>query len=349
VKRNPYEIHESLAGVTADWDTLADAVGAPPFARPGWFHAWLGAFGDGRLELIVIRRDGRLAGVMPLLRRRGVLRSATNWHTPVYATVAEDAAAYEALCAAALERAGHRLDVAFLDSADPVTALLRSAPARRVVERTVLRSPYVAIEGDFDRYRTSLGRKFRKELGRLERRAAEAGSLEYGFERGGDRLEELLDEGFRIEGSGWKAENGTAITSRDDTHRFYREVARWAAGRGILVLAFLRLDGQAVAFDMCIEDGGASYVLKGGFDAGRRKLAPGTLLTARSIQRAFENGLDSYELLGAADDYKLQWTETVRERVRIQAFSGSPAGRASHLAWTHGRTAARRARSALAR
>ncbi|HKP88939.1 MAG TPA: GNAT family N-acetyltransferase, partial [Thermoleophilaceae bacterium] len=39
-----------------------------------------------------------------------------------------------------------------------------------------------------------------------------------------------------------------------------------AAEQGWLRLAFLRLDGRAIAFDMCLEHGGAFYVLKGGFD-----------------------------------------------------------------------------------
>ena len=61
-----------------------------------------------------------------------------------------------------------------------------------------------------------------------------------------------------------------------------------------------------------------------------------------SIERAYAQGLDTYELLGTDDDYKLAWTEAVRDRVRFQAFPPSPAGWLSHMTWTRGRAAAKR-------
>src|SRR4030095_4180878 len=40
---------------------------------------------------------------------------------------------------------------------------------------------------------------------------------------GRERLEELLAEAFGVEASGWEGAEGTAITSRPETLRFYRE------------------------------------------------------------------------------------------------------------------------------
>jgi CelD/BcsL family acetyltransferase involved in cellulose biosynthesis len=111
----------------------------------------------------------------------------------------------------------------------------------------------------------------------------------------------------------------------------------------LLQLAFLRLDGRPIAFDLCLRSGSVTYVLKGGFDPALRRFAPGLVLTYESLRRALETGQSSYELLGDEETYKTMWTQTVRERVRFQAFSRSPRGRASHLAWTHGRSGLRRA------
>lgn len=332
-------------------------MGASPFLRPGWFSAWGSAFGaDVRAATA---RDGeRLTGVLPFVGGRSSLGSPTNWHTPVFGAVADSAEAHGALFAALLERRAARIDMAFVDSADPGLDAWRSGArsARcRVLERVAMRSPYVPLGGgDFESYRAGLGRGKRKELGRLSRRLGDEGEVAYSFvdgsgDEGWARLDELLDEGFRIEASGWKGESGTAIVSRPETERFYRDVAGWAAERGTLVLAFLRLDGRPLAFDMCIEDVGACNVLKGGFDPDFRRFGPGTLLTAASIERAFAIGLSSYELLGSEDEYKLAWTSEVRERVRFQAFPPSLRGRASHIAWTRGRDAAKRAQAELQR
>ena len=292
-----------------------------------------------------MRRDGRLRALLAVRERRGALTSPTNWQTPVFGPVAEDADAARHLADQLLRRARRRADLWFLprDSAglEQCAAAAGAAGARSIV-RTIARAPYVPVDGPFEEYMEGLDRKFRKEIGRLWRRLEERGAAEVSYEDGSGRLDELLADGFRLEGSGWKAEAGTAILSDPVVERFYRDVARWAAERGWLRLAFLRLDGRAIAFDMCLEHAGAFYVLKGGFDVDERKAGPGTLLTHHGIQRAFELGLDSYELLGQADDYKRSWTRLTHERMRFQAFPRGPVGAAEHLAWRYGRPLAKR-------
>jgi CelD/BcsL family acetyltransferase involved in cellulose biosynthesis len=339
---DPHVLDDELR---AEWDELADRTGATPFVRAGWLEPWHRAFGDGELGALVTRRDGRLTGLLPVTARRGALVSPTNWHTPMFGPVAEDADAVRGLTHELLSRARRRADIWFLEAGSPALEQCAAAAAEarsRSIVRTIARAPYVPVDGPFEEYMGGLDRKFRKEIGRLWRRLEERGDVQVSYEQGSERLDDLLTEGFALEGSGWKAEGGTAILSASPVERFYREVARWTAERGWLRLAFLRLDGRALAFDMCLEHGGAFYVLKGGFDIDERKAGPGTLLTHHGVERAFELGLDSYELLGQADDYKRSWTSLARERVRFQAFPRRPAGALEYLAWRYGRPLAKR-------
>ena len=343
--------YEALAPIAAEWDELADRLSAPPFLRPGWFEAWLRAYGDGRRVVLAARREGRLVGVLPLVLGRGAAAAPANWHTPVYAPLADGDDALRALASAALRERPSRLDLQLIDASDPCMPVLRAAVAERRLpseERVVARMPFVDATGDFGAYAATLAKKHRKEVARQRRRLAEEGTVEFQVADGRERLEELLDEGFGVEGSGWKTENRSAIVSKPHVEFFYREVGRWAARRGWLRLAFLRLDGRPLAFDMCIEYGGATYVLKGGFDPEYRRFGPGSLLTWDSLERAFADpAIASYELLGTDDPYKLNWTETVRERVRLQAFRRSPLGLAQLAAWRHGRPLVRRVRAAI--
>jgi CelD/BcsL family acetyltransferase involved in cellulose biosynthesis len=347
------ELHTSPEALSGVWDGLSDRLAVAPFMRPGWILAWSRAFARGRLSALTATREGELVGLLPFVERRGVRSAPANWHTPVFGFLAADRDVSAALAMSFVSGARVRADLSFLDRADANVAECQAAAerARRpAVLRAVLHSPYVALaDTDWQTYRTSLDRKARKDVERRKRRLEEQGSVSLDFVDGRAGLERLLDEGFELEGSGWKRERGSAITSDPRTHRFYGEIARWASSRGWLLLAFLRLDGKAIAFDLCLESGGASYVLKGGFDPAFRSFAPGMLLTYESLRRALEQGLSSYELLGADAPYKLVWTDAVRERVRFQAFGRSPRGRANHLAWTHGRSAARRALTAAER
>jgi len=341
--------HHDVAELSSEWEALAEAVGAPPFLRPGWFAAWYAAFGRGRTEIYSLRRDGQLAAVLPLERRAGALLAAANWHTPLFGPVAADEGALAALCGALLGVHVARLDLLLLDAGDPAVSTLREL-APHSIERVVTQPPYVDATGSWADYDAGLPRKQRKELRRWRRRLDEEGTVEVEFTAGGDRLDALLDEGFEVEGSGWKAEAGTAIVSDPTVERFYRDVAHWADAHGWLTLAFLRLDGRAIAFDLCLEAGDAVYALKGGLVPEYRRHGPGHLLAHASLARAFASErIASYEFLGDADDYKLIWSDAVRERVRVQAFRHSPAGLAELLAWSYGRRAAKRVAGAIGR
>jgi CelD/BcsL family acetyltransferase involved in cellulose biosynthesis len=347
------ERYDSVSALASEWEQLADRVAASPFVRPGWFEAWEEAFAKAPVSVLAARRAGRLVGVMPIMRRRGALVAPVNWHTPAFAPVTQDEDVLDCLARALLAQHGGWVDVSFLSREGPELAALRSEAERarrRIVQRTVMRQPYVDTTGDHAEYESMLPRKQRKELARLRRRLEEAGALEIEFADGGERLAELLDEGFAIEGSGWKAKRGTAISSQTQTDTFYRRIAHWAAEHGWLRLAFLRLDGRALAFDLCLEAQGVAYVLKGGFDPEYRRFGPGALLTHESLKRAFvEPAIQSYEFLGAADEYKLAWTDSVRERERFQAFRRSARGMLGYLAWTAGRSSAKRVLAATRR
>ncbi|MFL5868822.1 MAG: GNAT family N-acetyltransferase [Thermoleophilaceae bacterium] len=344
---------DGIAGIAGEWDELADRAGAGPFQRPGWFEAWLGAFERRReLSVLTARRDGRLVGVVPVFRRRGTVISPTNWHTPYFDAVAVDEGAAVDLALELVDAAPSRLDLSFLDPARPFVAACLDAvraAGRRVICRPVLRSPFVDLRGDFEAYEESLETKYRREMTRRRRRLEERGTLEVDFADGRGDLAAQLAEGFAVEGSGWKEDRGTAITSRPETGVFYSDVARWAADRGWLQLGYLRLDGRAIAFCYLLAVGGVIHVVKVGFDPEYRKFAPGSLLTRAAIQRAFEQGMSGYDFLGDEDRYKLDWTSDVRERARLQAFGSTPVGVPGYIAWRYVRPAAKRAFSSLRR
>lgn len=334
---------EPLAG---EWDELADRAAAEPWLRPGWIAAWREAFGRGRLELLTVRRDGRLAAVLPLERRVGALGSTSNWHTPSFGLLGEDDDAVAALARALFARPGRRVALAFVRADDSALGACHVAAADahyRVIERTLERSPYVRIRGSWAEYLARRDGKLRRELRRRRRRLVELGEVALEVADGSERLDELLEEGFRVEAAAWKGERGTAIASAAETRGFYRNVARWTAARGLLRLAFLRLDGRAVAFDYCVEDAGVHYLLKTGYDPAYRAFAPGMLMREEMLARAFATGLTRYEFLGTNEPWKLEWAEEWRALTLLQAFAPSAPGMVDWAAWTVGRPLAKRA------
>jgi CelD/BcsL family acetyltransferase involved in cellulose biosynthesis len=346
------ELHDRIEPLAREWDELVDRAAAAPFARPGWFRAWWSAFGSGRLQIVALRRGGELAAVLPLEHRAGLLRSLTNWHTPELEVPALDASARERLLRDLIRRTGMPVSLRMLTDGRQEPQVVKAVAAdagMRLLARTTERSPYVRLDGDWDSYAQALPRHRRSELRRRERRLGEQGELVFEVRDGDERLDALLADGFAVESSGWKAQAGTAIGSRPETTAFYTDVARWAAARGELRLAFLRLDGRPLAFHFTIDDGRSAYQLKGGYDPGYKPCSPGTLLIGRMLEWAFARRLRSYEFLGEDEGFKADWTSDTRDRLTVQAFPRSLSGSVAFAAYSYGRPLAKRARDLVLR
>ena len=297
--------------------------------------------------MLAARGNGRLHGVLPLERRHRALASPANWHTPEFAPLTDGADAARALARSLFAAGCRRVTLAFVTEGDAIDACRTAATAAhcRLIVRTLERSPYVPVSGDWAAYEARRDSKLLRELRRRRRRLEEQGRLSLEVADGGARLDELLDEGFAVEAAGWKGQAGTAILSERGAERFYRSVARWAAARGSLRLAFLRLDARPLAFDFGIEEDSVHYLLKTGYDPAYRAFAPGMLLRREMLSRAFLLGLARYELLGADEPWKLSWAESTRARNLMQAFAASPLGIVDWAAWSLGRPFVRRVMS----
>jgi CelD/BcsL family acetyltransferase involved in cellulose biosynthesis len=315
-------------GLRSDWEELATATSAGPFMRVGWFDAWTRAFGGKDIEVAGVG-DGGIAALMPLQRTRDAVRAPVNEHSPEYQPVSHSTAASR--LAAAVMREGPRA-VEVLKT-DGVTARVWQAAADetgyRVVSEVMQRSPFLETASDWDAYERSLSSSFRQGLRRKKRRLEDEGRVSIEVHDGREALEPLLSEGFAVESSQWKADEGTAIESDPKTEAFYTDVARWAADRDWLKLVFLRLDGDAVAFRMDLVCDGAYYHLKGGYHPRWARFSPGLVLQHETVRHAFEAGLSRYEFLGADEPYKMNWTKTVTERSALRCFAPTFRGRAA--------------------
>jgi CelD/BcsL family acetyltransferase involved in cellulose biosynthesis len=283
-----------------------------------------------------------LTGILPLRRFRGTLSSPTNGDTPLFGFLTADKMAAKQLSHALFSQETQRIDLSLLSPADAgVSQIYAAAEAARyrVHTESIPAAPYIVIDGTWDAYESGLRTKFRSELRRRRRRLEEEGRLTLEVFDGDERLDELLEEGFRVEGSGWKGAYGTSINTSPALRRFYTEVAQWAADHGWLRLAFLRLDDRSIAFDYCLEFGKTHYLLKTGYDPAYAKFAPGMVLRRLMLYRAFSEGLDTYDFLGAGHSaWKNEWTGSQQERLSLHMFAPTARGFLDRAIFVSGRS-----------
>ena len=250
-----------------------------------------------------------------------------------------------------VERAPTALSLTMLPPGGELAVALRAAAGaggRAVAERLLQRAPLLEVSGTWQAYAATRGRSLLSDLRRRTRRLAERGAVTL-VEAGPADARAAFEDLLALEAAGWKGERGTAMASRPATLRFYSEVVDWAAARGSLRLALLRLDDRPLAGLLGLEEDGVHYLLKCAYDPAESAHSPVKVLLRDAVERAFAGELRRVELMGSAEPYKLAWATHTEPRVAIQAFSRSPAGRAAWAASAYARPLARRARLAAAR
>jgi hypothetical protein len=277
--------------------------------------------GSGSLEVVTARGPRGLTGLAAFQRKpNGFGSPSIVWQS----IIADDDESRESIAAAIVARGGDRMALQFgFPGTSGLEAIRRKAEdaGYRTMLVPYLRSPFILLAGKLSEYLAGRCRSDMKELLRRRRQLERQGELTFETHDGTERLDELLAEGFEVEGSKGKRDRGTAIVSRPESLRYYSALARWAAEEGLLRLAFIRLSGRPIAFNFIMEDERSLYGIKSGYADEFRKFRPGFLALLETIQIAFEHGRRTLELLGNDEPWKRGWSHGVHERVTLLAFA----------------------------
>jgi CelD/BcsL family acetyltransferase involved in cellulose biosynthesis len=288
-----------------EWDACVEAAPRPsPFLLAAYVGPWARVHADGaRPRLLVAERERRIVGALPLavVRRRGL--RVLEWVGGYEATPADLALASgePAQTASSLVRTARALagfDYAHLSGLSAAPLIARS-DALPLVER--LPAPVIS---DLPGWQPS--RSGRKAAGRRLRRLGELGRVELDVVAEPERLPAALDEAFAVHAARWAA-GGDGSSFGDEAGRaFHRRAAPALAARGSALLALVRLDGRAIAFQYALRAGRSLCLFRVGHDPAFARYSPGALATRTVLEAAQARGVLRVELLGGGEEYKLE-------------------------------------------
>jgi len=329
-RREPGRVH-ALEG---EWKELFDAAAAPsPFLSWEWLSTWQRVFAPRRDTWILEARDGRgrLAGILPLVARSGVMgvrrfallgngiTGADGLDVLVRAAEAGAARAALAGALAADVRAWDVLDLEDLPCGTATAAALRRALAPRGVRVQAERGfvcPGFALRGTFEahlgriRRRDTYGRRVRW----LERQPGLRIEVATRPEEAGAAMEDFL----RLHRLRWAEEGGSYGIPPGPAEDFHRAVAPLLAARGWLRMYRLLVGGEAIAAVYGLEVGRRFYYYQSGYDPAWSARSPGTVLVGRTVADAYARGLTDYDFLRGTEPYKLDWAADRRETCSLR-------------------------------
>jgi CelD/BcsL family acetyltransferase involved in cellulose biosynthesis len=322
------EVLDDWDGLGAEWDALAAASGNV-FATREWVSCWWRHLGAGRTRaaLVVRSADEGAVAVVPLYvwarRPLTVLRFAGHRGagTVTPACRPEDAERVGAAIRAALPQLG--CDVLLADAlpTDPAWA---EHLAGRVVN--VLPSPTLALRASWEDQRRGFSSNLRQELGRKERRLERERGLGYRLVTGPDEAGPAFETLLELHGSRWDG----ATTFADPAFReFQRAFAQAAARAGWLRLWLLELGGAPVAAWYGLRFGGSETYYQAGRDPDAGPESIGTVLLARTIRAAVEDGgVSEYRFGPGGSPYKYRFADR-RDVLHVATVGRGIAARAA--------------------
>lgn len=342
----PYRV-TALEGMKAfralqgEWDDcVREGPVDVPFVSHGFLSAWLDAFApEGNLRVVLAREpSGRAAAFAPFLevRRAGAtfLESPSNDHSSRFewALGHEGRLGLGAIWAHLRDRM--RWDALLLRD------IPREGPTSRTLETLALSdghltgrwsslgSPFVPLrEAPVE---TRCAPKFRANLRRRGKRLQELGRVSIRRVDELSGLESAFAEFLRVEASGWKGREGSAIARDPRLTRFYLRLSEYAARQGELAIRSLELDGRAVAVHLGLRHRDIYYLPKTGYDEELASVSPGQLLTQEVLAECQARGLEGFDFLGPDMPWKRDWAPRLVPHDWLYIYRPSIKGRAMH-------------------
>ena len=321
-------------GRVADLSELAAHCAEPnPFYHPALLKPALDHLDlHGKARMLVAEQGGTLIAAMPVMpathHGRLPIVNLVNWTHPhcffgaplLRAGREEDG--WRAMLAQldAAPWAGQLLHLTAQDEDGPaMTALHRlcvrtGRSIRRVghYERALLASPLSAQ----DYWETQMRPKKRKEIRRLVNRLEELGTVTHRRLESRADLPQWIEDFVRIEASGWKGSNGSAIASHPATDAYFRAALVGAQQAGMLDMLRIDLDGRAIAMLVNFRHGRGGFSYKIAIDEDYGRYSPGVLIEIDNLHRTQgDDALDWMDSCAAPDHPMIDGLWAQRRRI----------------------------------
>jgi len=324
---------EALVGA---WLRLESAASLPMQS-----HAFASALADTLLadvhiEVFHVRSGDEISALLALCREP---RRFARWTMVAANQVCEPD---DALCrdpesarllAEAIVRDGRAVEADRIPEGSPLIPALRAALRGKgwMSVRPATPTPTIALQERWKDPASCFNSGRRSDFRRAARRAGEFGEVSFEILAPAPaEFDALFDEAIQVEARSWKREAGTAIAVDSAKESCFRHYFRSACERGEFRIAFMRIDGRAVAMQMALESLGRYWLFKIGFDESFERCSPGTLLMLHTIGWAANRELKAYELLGDLEPWIAQfWTREQHDCLWVRAYPFNARGAAA--------------------
>lgn len=314
-----------------------------PYLSFEWVRTWAEHYvPDGWLHVLVVEHEGRVVGIMPLMRHRygvgpfavfaleTVGRESRNLIALVDPRLTETV--IDALAQHLRGRIGAQglvLHLTLVPSEHPTLHqfVSRLASKRPTIATCLLQSsvaPYVPLPATLSEFARSLGRRRRKVLGSAGKRLGQAYPDMCVRWVHGAETADAMEELFCLHETRWNSAGMRGLFHDARSRSFHVAIARECDRLGWLGLSVMDLDGRAVSAHLVVVLDGVAYMMRSGRDTSLGKLSIGHLHDLKLFAHYINAGCTEVDFLRGAEPYKFYWTRHYRRYVECFAVRSGP-------------------------
>ncbi|HEY0206667.1 MAG TPA: GNAT family N-acetyltransferase [Acetobacteraceae bacterium] len=331
----------ALIALAPEWTGLWERLpGLSPFTAPAWLLPWWRHFGTGQPRVATLRRDGRLAAVLPLYvldepsgNEPGGDRPGGRKLLPVGAglsdyqdVLAEPGVDPSPLLHAVLGR-DDGVSVCDLIEVPPGSALhgLTAPPGWTMRWGGGSPCPVLALPGSVGAMADAVPAGQLRKL-RMNRHRAERGGGVMRERATALTLPGLQAELIRLHQGRWAAAGEPGVLADPAVLALHQDAAPGLLAAGALRLEVLLAGREVVAAIMALLAPGRILFYLSGYDAAHAFISPGTLLLGAMLEDAVREGRTEAHFLRGREGYKYAWGAVDRMNATC-SLHPVPAGR----------------------
>jgi len=342
-KVTPITTFQHFAKLSDQWNALLNNhLPQSFFLSHDWFSLWLHHFGNEINPLILlIHEHNRLVAIAPFivttsqvyLTKLRTIQLMGNAYSPVKTFVFDNVPENkrQAILSAILSflfATFRRWDVLQLqplvDSDVAVHSIMSLLNTNHYKHRIRQLPPSWSLTGincTGEQYFMNLPKKITHELQRRRRNLEKLGKLSFEIVTGLEQIDQHVDKYYDVYARSWKQKENIGPT-------FHRDLAKLAAQKGYLRLAFLCLDSFPIATQFRIVSNEACFFLKTAYDTKYRKYSPGLILLAHTIEYFLD--IDNVRMIDFGpgnEPYKKNWASQQIACKDVLIFNSNAKGR----------------------
>lgn len=200
----------------------------------------------------------------------------------------------------------------------------------------------IILPASWDEYLGMLSSSLRKRCRKLQRQFFDSGKIKVRQVENEADLQKGFEILLELHSARWGSARKPLGVFDDEKFRvFHEKVSRNLLTRKNLRLAWLECDGKPIAVEYQLVDSKAVYAYQAGVDLSMDEYSPGKLTMMASIQYAFEQGCEFFDLLRGDEPYKANWRAAPVACYDLRVWREGVVGRMEWAIWSGYTMAAR--------